>query len=677
MYPASFGDARAFRRQLASDRPCVESAAMSLRKTFAGVVLVGLLSGCTGPHSPRAVETGVSTDLVAALRADLGYLASDDLEGRGVGTEGLRAAGDFIANRFQTLGLKPLPGFDGYFHNFDMTIGSRVGENSRLAAGDRALKLESDWRPLGWSPSAPVAGEVVFVGYAINAPQQEYNDFADVDVKGKIVVAMRYEPHDAEGNSRWGGASNTRNATLFTKARVAQEAGAAALILVNPPTHRGPVSDQLLPFSGGGARSQIPVLTITRAVLDEWLSNAGKPSIAELQKEIDEQVKPNSFLIDGVSLTGEVQIEPRREVVRNVIGVLPGKGPLASEYVVIGAHYDHLGFGGQGSLLPGSTDIHNGADDNASGTSALLHVAERVARAGPQERSIIFMAFTAEETGLIGSARFVEDERAPVDRIIAMINLDMVGRIRNDMLYVGGGGTAAPFEAMLEEIDADSPLQMKSMGRGGRGPSDHASFSRKKIPVLFLFSGLHEDYHRPTDTADKINYDGIAEVVSVASKLVARIAAMPREQYVDKYDAEGTNVNIGQDPSARRGRRATTQPTTDATTQPSTAPSAGVSDDQAPSPRRVRLGVMPDMTSGDSVDGVRITGTSPNTPAARAGLQDGDVITRIGDYPIQNLFDLQEALARIDAGKSIILKVKRDGKEIEVPVTLTATEAGQ
>ncbi|HMO27426.1 MAG TPA: M20/M25/M40 family metallo-hydrolase, partial [Tepidisphaeraceae bacterium] len=514
---------------------------MSLKKLVAGVVLLGWVSGCTQPFSPRPVETDTSAGLVSALRADVGYLASEELEGRGVGTDGLRAAGDFIARRFEQIGLQPMPGFEGYFHNFEMTIGSRIGEQSRLAAEDRALKLDEDWRPLAWSASGAVTGEVVFAGYAINAPQQAYNDFADVDVTGKIVVAMRYEPHDAEGNSRWGGASNTRHATLLQKARAAHEAGASALILVNPPTHRGPVSDQLLPFSGGGARSPIPVLTITRAVLDAWLRDAGKQDIAALQRQIDEQVKPQSFVIDGVSIMGEVDVQPRREMVRNVIGVWPGQGPRAGEFVVVGAHYDHLGRGGAGSLAPDSTAIHHGADDNASGTAALLHVAERIARTGPRERSILFIAFTAEERGLIGSARFVDDERAPVDRIVAMINLDMVGRVRNDMLYVGGGGTAAGFESVLKEIDSASPLQLKSMGRGGRGPSDHASFSRKQIPVLFLFSGLHEDYHRPTDTADKINYEGLADVVSVTSKLVERIAAMPREQYVDRYDAEGTD----------------------------------------------------------------------------------------------------------------------------------------
>jgi hypothetical protein len=633
-----------------------------------------LVAGSSCRNAPTANPADraarAATSPLEAIRADVTYLASDELDGRGVGTAGLDKAADFIAQRFASLGLEPVPGFDGFFQPFEMRAGSAIGADTALRVNGSPLVLDEQFRPLAWSASAEFAGPVVFAGYSINAEDRNYNDFAGVDVKDKVVLAMRYEPHEPDGSSRFVERGSSRHSVLTDKVRRAADAGATAIILVNPPMHRGD-DDALLPFSGAGAgRSAIPVLTVTRAIADAWLAQAGQPDLRTLQEKIDTAVAPQSVELAGVSVSGAVSIEPRRAAVRNVLAMLPARDADGTEeIVVIGAHYDHLGMGGQGSMSPSVTAIHHGADDNASGTAALLQVAERLARTGPRERTIVFIAFTAEERGLIGSARFVNQGGLDLSRVVAMINLDMVGRVRNQMLYVGGGGTARSFQPILDAADQRSPLTLKSMGRGGTGPSDHASFSQKRIPVLFFFSGLHEDYHRPSDTSEKINYDGIAKVVEVTVEVLGAIAAGPREAYVDRYDAEGVNVNIAQQPIRPTTGRATSG---HATTGPTT-----VSSDTAPPARRVRFGVVPDFTSADATDGVVITGTSPGSPAEAAGLKSGDKVVQIGEMTIQNLMDMQEALSRLEAGQKVSVTLLRDGQRVELPVTMTVPEGSR
>jgi Zn-dependent M28 family amino/carboxypeptidase len=382
-------------------------------------------------------------------------------------------------------------------------------------------------------------------------------------------------------------------------------------------------------------------------------------------------VKPASFALADVTVSGNVDIEQKKITVKNVVGYLPGR--KAGEYVVVGAHYDHLGRGGIASLRRrgsgGSTtsranaEIHNGADDNASGTTALMALAAELARNGKPQRSIIFVAFTGEEEGLLGSRYFTNNSPVPLGTITAMLNLDMVGRIRTQaehaatsttkqsttaeaatqdspagVLYVGGMGTAEDFDDIVKRADARSPLVVKDIGRGGIGPSDHMSFAMKKIPVLFLFSGLHGDYHRPSDDAEKINYDGLAEVIEFARDIVTQLAGSPKQAYVQASDASPMRVG-------GTGER-----------------------------NRVTLGVMPDYsTSIDQGGGVRISGAMPDSPAAAAGLQANDVIVKVDDRKIDTLYDLSDVLANGKAGQKVKVQVLRgDSKS---PVELEATLA--
>ena len=428
-------------------------------------------------------------------------------------------------------------------------------------------------------------------------------------------------------------------------------------MLVNPPAFHED-DDPLVPFARmyRGEQSKIPVVQVRRKVADAWLKAAGaEADLRALQRKIDEAGKPASFALpDGVSVAGAVKVERVQKDVKNVVAVLPGGGDLAHEYVVVGAHYDHLGRGGPGSMSPQDKGIHNGADDNASGTAAMLEIAEHFAKKGSVGRSLVFAAFTAEEVGLVGSQHFVTHPPVPLPRVAYMVNLDMVGRVRNDILYVGGHGTAPLLDRAIEKADGKSALRFKSFGKGGYGPSDHMSFAMKKVPVLFFHSGQHRDYHRPTDDPDKVNYEGVKQAAGFAADVVAELVAAPREQYVDASDAHSMFNGPG-DPSGPGARSATG------------SASGGI---------RASLGVVPDYAPDDEVKGLRISGTSPQSPAAAAGLKEGDVIVQINDDKIGSIYDLTDALSRGKPGDKWKIGFLRDGNRSEAEATLAERRPG-
>ncbi|HLL90144.1 MAG TPA: M20/M25/M40 family metallo-hydrolase, partial [Tepidisphaeraceae bacterium] len=465
-----------------------------------------------------------------------------------------------------------------------------------------------------------------------------YDDFAGLDLKGKVALFMRYGPHDEQGEPRIG-----RMRDLATRAKAAADRGAVGVLIVHPPRHRGP--DELLPYVSpfGERRIGIPAVQVTIEVANHLLATGRQPDLNQLQQRIDATFKPASVDVADARVSGAVVLKRTRETVKNVVGVLPGR---TDEYVVVGAHYDHLGrgVGGIGLRVPPTTastrpstrptgpQVYNGADDNASGVAAMLDLARRLSAPGERpQRSVVFVAFTAEEHGVVGSQHFVEHPPVPLDKVVAMLNLDMVGRVKDDTLFVGGTGTAPSFDALVRRADERSPLQVKFFGKGGLGPSDHMSFALKKVPVLFLFSGLHPDYHRPTDDADKINYAGMERVVGFAQTLLDGMLAMPREQYVDAADAGGSMAG---------GR-----------------PGAA-------------LGVIPDYSVSDA-GGLRIAGVSPESAAAKAGLKGGDVVVRVGAHAVENIYDLTDALADAKPGDHVSVAVLRDGQRLELPAVLT------
>jgi Zn-dependent M28 family amino/carboxypeptidase len=658
----------------------------------------------TSSAPSAAPALGADPSVVSDARKTLTYLASDELEGRGVGTNGLDLAASYIARRFGSLGLRTLPGQADYFQPFPYTISATVGDKTTLKVNDKSLERNKDFQPVGISHEGTFDAPAVFVGYGVSEPEKyHYDDYDGIDVKGKVVVALRYEPRDAKGNSRFTGGEWSGAAALTAKASAAASHGAAALVLVNPPIGRASMTatvplmpgatsapttvalaaeptiepniepatepatqpatqqasragrrgarrvsreaDSFIGFfaSGFGGRAAIPFVQVKQAAMNEFLQQIGEKDLKTLQTDIDDSGKPASHELSGARIAGNVQVERKQATVKNVMAMLPGVGPHADEYIIVGAHYDHLGRGMMGSLVPGSHDIHHGADDNGSGTTAVLELAAKLAHGPKLPRSIIFMTFTAEEEGLIGSEYFVDHPAVPLDKVVAMLNMDMVGRVKNDTLFVGGSGTASSFEEMVKHGDESSPLQIKFVGpmvdKGGMGPSDHQTFALKKIPVLFFFSGMHPDYHTPTDTADKINYDGLAESVALGEYFVRQMARMPRQQYVSAYDRSGMG-------GFRGG-------------------GGGVT-----------LGVIPDYGAAESSDGVKIMGTREGSPAAAAGLKEGDVIVQLGQKKIASIYDLTDFLADAKPGQTVKATVQRDGHPLELNVTFAGRGPG-
>jgi hypothetical protein len=594
------------------------------------------------PQSPASV-------IAARVREDVVWFADDARDGRGVGTPGIAAAEERIAARFASLGLVPVPGLTDYFQTFELPFGREIGPATQLTVAGTAHPSGEKFVPLSISGEGAFDGQVAFVGYAVHAPDANYDDFADIDVKGKVALALRYEPHDAEGKSRLG--EGSPHASLVAKAEAAANAGAVALLIVNPPEHHEDV-DPLQPFTGSrGPRARIPVLHITPEFANELLEDGGAPDLLTLQRSIDSHNIPASRLLENVSASGNVEL-PRRIVrVRNVMAMLPGAGDLAGEYIVVGAHHDHVGRGEVGSRPQFIGQIHNGADDNASGTSAMLAVAEELSREasvrGPLPRSIIFQGYTAEESGLLGSRHFVESGLIPATSIRAMVNLDMVGRVTNQKLYVGGYGTSRRLEPL-------SPLDLTPIGAGGRGPSDHQSFSSAGVPVLFFFSGLHPDYHAPGDDAEKVNVDGIASVVGLAFDVVRTLAhETDALAYVGDFDARGNNVNVTSG------------------TEPSSAPVARRSS------RRPQLGIEPEYLTDDTTPGILLAGVVPGTSAEVAGLKKGDRIIKLDGTETPNLEAMMPWLQQATVGSEITITFIRDGQTQTAKTTLKPRAEGQ
>jgi hypothetical protein len=611
---------------------------------FAPLISLSLLFAACSSHTAVdsskhiAPTTGTAMPVSNDPRETLPFLASDALAGRAPGNQGLVIAGDFLATRFAAIGLSPLSGLPDYFQPFAMPMASSLGPGTSLLLNDRSLVLGSDFSPLSPTGEGPFDGKVIFAGYGITREKGGYDDYANIDVSRKIVLAMRQEPSDQKGVSRFAGPNQrwSDGAYFSAKAKNAADHGAVALLLVTPPSDKG--ADQLMPFFGetGKSGSTVPVIQVSQRTADLFLSVGGAKDLKTLQEKIDSNLKPQSVELRDIEISGDITLKRSSADVRNVLAYLPGTGSHADEFVIVGAHYDHLGAGQLGHTLglPGS--IYHGADDNASGTAAVLELAEKMQRSGPLPRSVIFALFTAEEEGLIGSSWFVKHPPIPLEKVVAMLNLDMVGRLRDENLLTGGWGTAPNFDSMLKEATAGLPIKTQSFEKGGLGPSDHMSFALHKIPVLFLFTGLHGDYHRPTDTADKINYAGIDEVVTVSQRLLTAMAEMPRQTYDGSSDSKSTMALA-------------------------TGHGNG---------RRAALGVVPDFNSVESQNGVAISGVRQASPADVAGLKDGDVITRFNDKSMNNLQDLSDALSQANPGDKVILKVQRQGKQIQLQATL-------
>lgn len=630
----------------------------------------------------------------ARLLEDAKYLSSDELEGRGVGTEGLTVAAKFVREQFAKAGLAVDRVDGGAFQKFDLTTGAKLTEpNSLQFSGPNNetvdLKIGEDFEVCSFGGTGSFDGEVVFCGYGVEAKDDGYDDFAGIDVAGKVIIVMRRTPRQADMKAAH---SLMRHQDLRSKMNQAVAHKAAAVLFVNDPyTARKAVEkrqddlakanekvaglaeilvdtdaadaekstearnkltaavnqlksvrtanetandDALMKFGYAGHGDSKPVLPafhISRKLADKLLTGLGT-KLADLEAAIDQDFKPRTAVIPGWKVRGTLSMEKVRSDVFNVIGVIDGEGPLADETVIIGAHYDHVGRGGVNSAAPGSTDVHNGADDNASGTVALLELARRFAKSAETKRParrIVFIAFTGEELGLLGSARYCKEPVFPLDKTVAMLNMDMVGRLKDDnKLIVYGTGTSPRWEPDLKQFNGDDGFKLV-LKPEGFGPSDHSSFYAKKIPVLHFFTGEHPDYHRPTDDWEKLNIDGIARVVQLIQKVVeSTVETSERPAYVEV--------------------KGSAQPMRGGT--------------------RPYFGSIPEF--GNEEPGYAISGAAAGSPADKGGLKAGDRIVKFGGNPVANLDDFDAALRKFKAGDEVEVTVVRDKKEVALKVTL-------
>jgi len=421
--------------------------------------------------------------------------------------------------------------------------------------------------------SGRFAGSLVFVGYGITADEEglHYDDYAGMDVLGKVVIALRKEPRQADPESPFAGTQSSRHALFATKLATAIEHGAAGLILVNDAISYEKTllsahhDRESLPATEDAGRStnlkrSIPTLFVTRQIVDSWLARLQPAvSLSQLEQAIDLDLKPRSLELTGCTLSGEVLLEKSALQVKNVIASIEGRGPLSTETVIIGAHYDHVGMGGVGSLAPGTIAVHNGADDNASGTAALLEISRRFAEHANDDslprRRMVFAAFTSEERGLLGSRHYVAHPRFAIESTVAMINLDMVGRMIDEQLIVYGIGSSSAFDGLIDRVNRDLGLRIRKQIEA-MGPSDHLPFFERRVPVLHLFTGLHSDYHRPSDDFEKINTEGMVWVTDIVYRLGDDLA---KGQERPDYIAVQGQANVRLPIERRRPNAATSE----------------------------------------------------------------------------------------------------------------------
>jgi Peptidase family M28/PDZ domain/PA domain len=562
-------------------------------------------------------------------------LADPRLEGRGVGTHGLDQAADFVADEMRAAGLHPGAADGTFAQRFEVTTGVEVVAPSRLdalgahdAPGDRFM-------PLGFSTNGTLTAPVVFAGYGITAPGYAWDDYAGLDVHDKIVLVLTQEPGEMDSTSVFDGNVNTPHAELRTKAINAREHGALGLLVVNGPReHAGEPLRRPHVDGSGYMSSGLIAAQIAEPVADALLGRSGV-TLAEAQRRIEDARAPHSFAL-GESATAVVALKRTRAEVRNLIGRISGADTTRT--IVIGAHYDHLGYGGESSLASGAEHdhaVHPGADDNASGVAAMLGVARRMSRRVAQgwrpAHTLLFCAFTGEEMGLVGSSEFVGDPPRPLESVEVMLNMDMVGRLRDNRLLVMGVGTAREFPALVQNVNHSAGFDLKTSS-DGYGPSDHSSFYKRQIPVLMLFTGAHTDYHRPSDTWDKINTRGLWRVTQFESALVESLDARPRPTYQQaKSDSSTGRIAGGGGYGAY-------------------------------------LGTIPDYMQTEG--GVLLSGVRSGSPAELGGLRGGDVIVSFDGVRIDNIYDYTFALRSRKPGQSVRVIVKRNLSSVPLTVTL-------
>jgi peptidase M28-like protein/PDZ domain-containing protein/PA domain-containing protein len=634
---------------------------------------------------------------VARLRQHVEYLASDKLEGRRTGSAGATLAGEYIAREFSRYGLRrsigrDLPGMsileadspNRYLQKFPYVAGVALGKNNVLKVNvvsgnspetqgsfktqsSDSFQVGQDWSPLGLSTQEQIEdAPAVLVGYGLTVSELKYDDYVNADVKGKIAVAFSGTPDGDNPHGQF-----ARYEDVRWKAIAARTAGAKALLVIVSESNFKDDRLSRLHYDNSAGDSGLPVAAISRQVGARLLS-ADSSVLAELEQRLRinnphrDEDQPRQSPVQAITITLATDLMRNEVQAANVVGILDGSDPvLKKEVIVIGAHYDHLGYGGDGSLAPKEGEIHHGADDNASGTAGVLELARMFAAQHPRpRRTLAFIAFSGEEEGLLGSNYYVNHPIVPLADTVAMINMDMIGRMKDKKLIVGGVGTASEWRGLVDSANLElTPSMVRvrpsrsandarplfsvpdpklvpnarlpqldlTLNEDGYGPSDHSSFYIKQIPVLFFWTGTHEDYHKPSDTADKINYEGQARIVALVWNLISDIDITDaRPSYtVAKSESTGRTMSF-----------------------------------------RVYLGTIPNYA--DSNDGLLLDGVREDSPAAKAGIKAGDRIVKLAGKDVKNVYDYTYALGEMKAGQEYEVELMRAGERITLKLTPAA-----
>jgi hypothetical protein len=570
----------------------------------------------------NAVRAQYSSEIsVSDLQKQVGFLASDSLKGRKPGTPGEVMAATYIRDCFSKAGLKLL--YDNGFQKFEIVADVQPGTNNSIAFDDYKAKQGVDFTPLSFSSSATLTAPVVFAGYGfdLDLDSLKWNDFKNIDVKGKWAIILRGDPEPDKPNSAFLAYGQERSKVLTAK-----DKGAAGVMLVSPSDLEKSDVIMHMQYDKSPSDAGIPVFSITRAMADKLLASMNY-TIAALESEMKENKKPVSLYLDP-EVTATSDLVKTRVIAHNVVGLLEGSDPvLKNEYVVIGGHFDHLGMGGDGSgsRAPGEIAVHNGADDNASGTAGVIELAQKLsANQKLLKRSFIFVAFTGEEMGLLGSKEFVNKPPVDLKMVNAMINMDMIGRMNPESktISIGGTGTSVQSDSILRKLEVGRPFKV-SYSTDGYGPSDHASFYSSNIPVFYFSTGAHDEYHTPADDSDMLDYAGEVAVLDMVYDLSGIVSSGERLVFREAGAKQAT----------RGGRNL-----------------------------KVTLGIVPDMVSSDN-NGLRVDGVRKGGPAEVAGIVKGDRIVTIEGQPVTNIYDYMARLGKLKAGQVATVEIIREGKK--------------
>lgn len=585
----------------------------------ASLVMVTLMLSC---HTKREFNPDITSD---ELYKHIDFLSSDSLFGRSAGTPFDRVSAKYIKDQFEKSGLE-LIGDNGY-HFFDLITNQYSGPDNSMVINGKSYTYSNDFATFPFSSSGTLEAPVVFAGFGLKIENQDmsWNDYKELNVEGKWVMLLRGDPEPDKPESIFINQSSDRNKVLLAK-----DQGAKGVILVSGVNYDP--QDQLVTMEERGYSIGIPVIHIHRNIANLILQGNGK--LEKVEKEIIEK-RTSKTIETGLVINATTEVLNEIKTSQNIVAIIRSNTEKKNrKYIVIGAHYDHIGMGGKGSSSrrPDTISVHNGADDNASGISAMIEIAQKLSENRTNlSRNLIFVAFGAEEQGLIGSRRFIESGIVPVDSIEAMINLDMLGRMTNNTLMVSGVKTAVESEGILHELNTDSTIHLL-LSPEGYGPSDHASFYNKDIPVFFFTTGVHLDYHTPDDDINLINVDGLSKSASYIYSLIEHLAK--QNDYLTFQQAGPKSLPV------RHGK--------------------GL---------KVKLGIIPDV-SGMANNGLRVIGATEGNPAYIGGIRAGDVITAINGKSVKNIQDYMYRLSELKQGITISVEIQRQEKQMVLLVQL-------